>query len=145
MTGRTPVVVLDSFALLAFFQDEPGAEQVENLLQQAERGEVRLATTVINVGEVVYRTIRRFDVARAQLVLARIEEYAIVVDDVDRSLDLAAAMVKGFHPLAFADCLVVALAQRLGASVLTGDPEFEQVEALVSIQWLPRKPSGQSP
>jgi len=145
MTTRVPTVVLDSFALLAFFQDESGAERVGQLFQQAESGEVRLATTVINVGEVAYRTIRRFDVPRAQLLLARLAEYPVVVHDVDRSLALAAALVNGSHALAFADCLVVALAQRLEAAVLTGDPEFAQVESLVSVEWLPRKAAGHSP
>jgi predicted nucleic acid-binding protein len=61
---------------------------------------------------------------------------------IDRPLALAAAMVKGAYALSFADCLVVALAQRLGATVLIGDPEFHPVAALVAVDWLPRRGSG---
>jgi len=57
--------------------------------------------------------------------------------DVDRSLALAAAYIKGFHRLSYADCLAAALAQRLNGAVVTGDPEFKQIESLVTVEWLP--------
>ncbi len=31
-------LVLDSYALLAYFEDEPGAGKVQKLLEQAEKG-----------------------------------------------------------------------------------------------------------
>jgi predicted nucleic acid-binding protein len=83
-------------------------------------------------------------VSRARLLLGRIEEYAIKIRDADRSLAFAAALVKGANALSLADCFVVALAQRLGASIVTGDPEFHQVEQLVAIEWLPRKGTSHS-
>ncbi|MBI4505043.1 MAG: type II toxin-antitoxin system VapC family toxin [Chloroflexi bacterium] len=136
MTDLRPVYALDSFALLAFFQREPGAEAVADLLRRAAAGEVRLLTTIVNVAEVVYRTIRQHGDERARDVLARIDDYAVELVDVDRRLALAAALVKGHHPMAYADCLIVALAQRLGATVVTGDPEFRRVAHLVAVDWL---------
>ena len=136
MTSGTPIFVLDSFALLAFFQDEPAADEVESLLQRGLRGEVRLAMTVANLGEVVYRTIREHGFERAQEVLGHIEEYDIDMVDVDHELALTAAYVKGTHRISYADCLAVALAQRLDAAVVTGDPDFAQAEDTVRIEWL---------
>lgn len=71
-----------------------------------------------------------------QLALETIEALPISVIDIDRDITLAAANVKAHLPISYADCFVIALAQRLEAIVVTGDPEFRQVESLVEIYWL---------
>ena len=43
--------------------------------------------------------------------------------------------LKAQHALSFADCFAVATAQRENAVILTGDPEFKNVEKIVSIDW----------
>jgi ribonuclease VapC len=52
-------------------------------------------------------------------------------------LALAAAYLKGLHPISYADCFAAALAQQLDAAVVTGDPDFRQLEGRVAIEWLP--------
>ena len=140
MTGETtpPLYVLDSFALLAHFQAEPGGHRVRDLLEQAAQGETNLAMTTVNLGEVAYRTQRQYGLERTQEVLARVEEYALSVVEVDRELALAGAHLKARHQMAYADCLAAALAQRLEAPLVTGDPDFRQIEDRISIEWLPR-------
>lgn len=142
MTTDAAHYVLDSFAFLAYFQAEAGGSRVRELLEQASRGEVSLAITTVNLGEVVYRTQRQYGLERTQEVLARIEEYAPSVVDVDRALALAAAHLKARHAMAYADCLAGALAQRMEAALVTGDPDFRQIEDLISIEWLPRAGSS---
>ncbi len=137
MIEKAPLFLLDSFALLAFFQAEPGSLKVRELLERSQRGEIRLAITVVNLGEVAYRTERVFGLERAQEVLAKIEEYAPTVIDVDRELALAAAHLKARYRISYADCLAVAAARRLGAAVITGDPDFQQLEDQVPVEWLP--------
>lgn len=110
---------------------------MRELLELADRGEARLAITAVNLGEVAYRTERQHGLERTQEVLAKIEEYGPAVVDVDRELALAAAHLKARHRMAYADCLAVALAQRLGATVVTGDTDFRQAEGTVAIEWLP--------
>jgi ribonuclease VapC len=56
--------------------------------------------------------------------------------DADREIALGAAEIKAGHALSFAGCFAVALARRLGAAVVTGDPEFEKVGELAPIFWL---------
>ena len=46
--------VLDSYAVIAFLEDEPGADVVRNLILKAEDGKVKLAMSVVNLGEVWY-------------------------------------------------------------------------------------------
>ena len=110
---------------------------MRDLLRQARRGEVDLAMTAINLGEVFYRTIREHGRERAQEVLADFQDYPIEVVEIDRELALAAADLKGSHRMSYADGYAAALALRLDAAVVTGDPDFRQVEDRVAIEWLP--------
>lgn len=139
MTDPVPEFVLDSFALLAFFRAEPAAQKVRELIRRADAGEVRLAMTSVNLGEVVYRTIREKGIDRADEIIARIQEFAIDIVDVDQILALAAAHVKGSYKISYADCLATALAQRLEATLVTGDADFRQLEDMITIEWLPQK------
>lgn len=134
--------VLDSFAVLAFFQAEAGAVRVQQLLNETVRGTAELAITTVNLGEVVYRTERDLGLNRAQEVLARIEEYQPYIVTVDRSLALAAAHLKAVHKIAYADCLAAALGQQMNAPVVTGDLDFRNVEDIVAIEWLPGAKRG---
>jgi len=132
-----PIFVLDSFALLAFFQGEPRGVKVKEIIERSLREECRLALATVNLGEVVYRTIRQHGPERTRNVLAKIEEFGIAIVDVDRDLALEAANLKVRYRLGYADCFVAALARRLDAAVVTGDPDFRQVEQLIAVEWLP--------
>src|SRR2546423_2728713 len=107
--------VFDSFALLAHFQDEPGAPRVREILAQAAAGQLQIAMTVANLGEVVYKTAGKHGSERANEVLSVINEYVINMIDIDRALALEAAQFKIDHRMSYADCMAAALTQRLGA------------------------------
>jgi ribonuclease VapC len=51
-------------------------------------------------------------------------------------LVLEAAEIKAQYPIAYADAFVLASAIRENALIITGDPEFKEVEHLVEIHWL---------
>jgi ribonuclease VapC len=131
--------VLDSFALLAYLEDEAGAGEVQQLLGAADRGELHLWMSIVNLGEVLYIIERERSLEDAQRALAIIDELPIEVTDADRSLTFAAAHIKARHALSYADAFAVALAERVGGAVVTGDPEFRQVESLVAVHWLPQR------
>jgi ribonuclease VapC len=130
--------VLDSFALLAYFEAETGAEQVRRLLKAADAGKIRLYMCVVNMGEVIYIVERERGLPKAQEILARIDELPVSIIDVDRTLTLAAAHLKTDCPIAYADCFAAALAQDKGATLVTGDPEFRKIkpECEIKIAWL---------
>ena len=54
-----PGKVLDSFALIAYFRDEPGAEAVENLLVTAGKKDTPLHMTDVNYAEVKYSIVKK--------------------------------------------------------------------------------------
>lgn len=58
--------LLDSFAIMAWIQDEPGAQIVEDLLVEARRKHEELLLHEVNLAEVYYLTIRRTGEERAR-------------------------------------------------------------------------------
>lgn len=135
MTSK-PVFALDSFALLAYLNGEPGQERIVDLLTQAQAGKCRLLLCTINFGEILYTVERRRGLSKAQQTQALIESLPIEEVPADRSLVLDAAHIKASHPISYADAFATALAARESATVLTGDPEFENVKELVTVEWL---------
>ena len=119
------------------FKAEPGGPRVRELTQKAISGEVRLAMATVNLGEVFYKTVRQTGLERAKSVLAMARQLPIQFLPVDQDLALAAAEIKGVHPISYADCIAAALAQRLGATLVTRDTGFGQVPDL-QIEWLPK-------
>lgn len=129
--------VLDSFAVLAYLEDEAGAGRVNAVLTAARQGGASIWISIVNFGEVVYITEREQGLFAAQRAIAAMDQLPMSVVDADRKLTLSAAKVKAHHGISYADAFAVALAQSKQAAVLTGDPEFRKVEALVTIDWLP--------
>jgi predicted nucleic acid-binding protein len=133
-----PVYVLDSFAMLAYLDGEPGMARVRAILGQALQHSCRVLMSVINLGEVVYITHREMGLAQAQAVLAAIEQLPLEILPATRESVLAAAHIKANHRIAYADAFAVAGAQESGGVAVTGDPEFQMVEGLVPVEWLDR-------
>ncbi|MBA7656653.1 tRNA(fMet)-specific endonuclease VapC [subsurface metagenome] len=133
-----PDYILDSYALLAYLEAEPGGDRVAELLEAARERRCRLYLCVINLGEVMYIVERERGLTRAQETLARIDELPVEVVDADRTLTMAAAHLKAQWPLAYADCFAAALAQAKDAPLLTGDPEFHRVGpgSALKLEWL---------
>ena len=133
--------VLDSFAILAYYLGEPGAAQVHQLMHE-RRHEHWM--TEINLGEVFYKSMRERSEEFANELLEDMLGLPIKFVDADRALTMEAASLKGRFPLSYADCFAAALAQRLSAKLVTGDPEFERLErdGLVEIEWLTPKPKA---
>lgn len=125
--------VLDSYAIIALQRDEPGAERVAELLSRGEHDD-RLYMASVNLGEVLYRTIREADNARAQVMLAEFRGLPIEVIAVDEELAVEGAVIKGAFRISYADCIAAALALRLDATLVTGDRDFEQIPDL-NIEW----------
>jgi predicted nucleic acid-binding protein len=130
--------VLDSWALLAFFEDEPAAEEVEKLLVKAEAGTHKLLLSVVNWGEIYYNTMRKVSREAAEQKAREIAGLTIELVPVDTDLHLArqAAIYKATKKLSCADAFAAALAKLRNAELVTGDPEFKDVEGEIKIGWL---------
>jgi len=133
--------VLDSWALMAYLEDEPAAEEVERMLVQAESGKHKLLLCAVNWGEIYYAIMRVTSQDTAEEKMREIAGMAIEVMPVSEDLHLVrqAAIYKARHKLAYADCFAAALAHIRKAELVTGDEEFKAVEKdLKGILWLHR-------
>jgi len=133
---KRPRYVLDSYALLAYFQREAGGAVVKAMLERAAQGEAQLHVSLINLGELAYLTERRRGLSALRQTLAVLERLTIRWVSVDWERVLAAARVKARYPISYADAFAVALAQEIDAPLVTGDPEFHKVEESVQVRWL---------
>jgi len=128
--------VLDSYAVLAWIQDEPGAQLIEDLLYRAQSNQEDLLMNMINLGEVFYRCARVKDLPFARDMLEKVKLLPLKIVSCSDDLVLKAAEIKAEFPIAYADALALATAIRENARILTGDPEFRLVEHFVDIEWL---------
>jgi len=128
--------LLDSFALLRFFQKEPGNEPVKEILDDVQRGAASAMLNVINLGEIIYTVQRRFGVNHKLDVVMNINRLGIVILPATNDCVFRAAELKARFIMSYADTFVVASAMEHNATVVTGDPEFRQVESLVKILWI---------
>ena len=86
-----PAKVLDSFALIAYFRDEPGAETMESLLVTAGKKDSPLHMTDVNYAEVKYIVIRKDGDDRWNEIAGELPALPIEFHPVTRALaDVAA-------------------------------------------------------
>lgn len=141
MADNATAYVLDSFAILAYFEGEPGMARVRTLLTEATKGRLALYLSVINLGEVLYIVEREQGLVAAQRALAALDQLPIQVESAERSVVLAAARLKAHYPISYADAFAVVAAQEHQAVLVTGDPDFKPVEndGTLKVEWLPRR------
>jgi len=128
--------VLDSYALMAFFEDEPGADTVRSLILKAEEGHVNLLMTVVNLGEVWYSIARTNSPETADQYIEEIKGMSIEIVDADWALTRQAASLKVKGNISYADCFAAALAKSRKAELVTGDKEFKSLDHEIRISWI---------
>jgi predicted nucleic acid-binding protein len=130
--------VLDTSAVLAFWNDEEGADEVEEILRGApDRTEVYFSFMTLMEGK--YRLWRLGGKELAQEFHRMVDNLPISkVDLTDSMLDLAAE-VKATERVSVADSWIIATALQMGATLVHKDPEFEQVNDRLSLFPLPYK------
>ncbi len=128
--------VLDSYAMLAYFQAEHGGGVVRDILRKARIGDASLLLSVINLGEIYYIVSRKLGTETAREVVEDISKLPVHLVDAGTDRAIAAAEIKAQHPLSYADAFAVAAAMEFSATIVTGDPEFKAVESYTPILWL---------
>ena len=130
--------ILDSYALLAFFRDEEGADVVEKLLHEAAENKHELYIPVVNAGEMYYMSYRKDGAAKAEKVWAAMLQFPIHFVEADLANTLEAAKIKARFKLSFADAFAASLSIKKKATLITGDHEFESLagEANFKVKYL---------
>jgi ribonuclease VapC len=136
MPRKPKAIVLDSWSILAYLEDEPAGQQVADIIADAHENGTPLMMTVVNAGETWYITARETSEGEADKALGELAQLGIEFVDVDWKLTREAARFKSRDKMSFADCFAAALAKEEKADLVTGDAEFKQVESEIKIYWL---------
>lgn len=136
MARKPKAYVLDSWAVLAYLEDEPAGEQVANLIAESHEQEIPLYMSIVNVGEVWYILARAMGAAEADKAVETLHRLGIEKVDANWKSTKQAAAFKAQHRMSYADCFAAALAKETNADLITGDREFSQVEPGIRVRWL---------
>lgn len=135
LAKRADTYLLDTSALLAFIEDEPGADRVEAILRSEE---VLIPWTALL--EVYYITRQRKGEVEAERRYAMLKVLnATILWEVDEPTLLHAARLKSAHRLSFADALAAAMAAQNDAVLVHKDPEFDALARELRMEALPYK------
>jgi ribonuclease VapC len=128
--------LLDSFAVLSWLQDEPGAPVVAQLLAEAKESREQLLLHEVNLAEVHYLTIRRVGEDRARSIAAQLVRLPVQIVASTPEILWQAALLKAKHRLSLADAFAAATAILMDATIITGDPEFRAIGDLAEVRWI---------
>lgn len=136
MPRKPKSIVLDSWAVIAYLEGEPSAKRVADHIADAHEQNIPLFMSVVNAGEVWYIIAREASVGDADRSITELRHLGIEFVDADWTFAHEAAGFKSKYKMSFADCFAAALAKQKKALLLTGDPEFKQLETQITIDWL---------
>lgn len=120
------MTVLDAYAVIALFEDQDVADQVQALLRSGA------SMSAVNAAEVVDRLARIHHVDGAH-PLAELQRTGMIVVPFDVGLAIDAGRLRRDHyhrataAVSLADCACAATAARLGVPVATSDPALARM------------------
>ena len=117
------VYVIDSWPVLEKARRRTPLAAFDALVDRADRGEVQLLMSEMNLGEAAVRAVLAMPIEIRALQPGEAME---------------AARLKARYAVSYADCFCANLAIRTTARVLTGDPEFLLLSraGVVQVEWL---------
>lgn len=136
MSRKPKAYVLDSWAVLAYLEDESSGQKVADMIGDAHENGIPLLMSVVNAGEVWYILAREMSETEADKALSGLRQLGIEFTDVDWELGRLAGTFKAKHRMSYADCFAAALAMQRKAELVTGDNEFRQVTEKIRVLWV---------
>jgi ribonuclease VapC len=123
------VIVLDAYAVIAYFRGEPGGAEVAQLLREPTQ------LTAVNAAEVCDQMTRVFgkdpDTVEADLALLTHAGMAIVPVTPELAIEAGRIQARRYHrqraAVSLADCIAAATALHAGQSLATADPALAEV------------------
>ncbi len=135
-TKESDCYVFDTSALLALWNDEDGADLLENLLREGAEVYVSFMTYM----EGRYRLWKNAGKEESDEFAKHLDLLPLKRTGLTDSIFEKAIEIKATKSLSVCDSWIIATAIGLDATLIHKDPEFEQVKTLVKLQALPFKP-----
>jgi predicted nucleic acid-binding protein len=131
--------VLDTSALLAYIENEDGADEVDSLLRQALQNQLSLFMSVVSNLEVFYISWQEQGMVVAVERLKLLNDLPITPVVLDNQLVQFIGEIKATKRMSLADSCIAGLAKFKQAILVHKDPEFEQVADIINQLKLPYK------
>lgn len=138
MPPAAETFVLDTSALLCLKENEPGASEVEAILRRQGKKNT-VFVSFMSIMELAYILEQEQGEAAAREGVLQLKQLPLQAVESDEPLGLAAARIKAGHRLSVADAWIAATAERLGATLVHKDPEFEPLAKMIRLKALPPK------
>ena len=136
MPRKPKALVLDTWAVIAYLEDEPSGGQIADLIAGAHEEGIPVFMCVVNAGEVWYIIARKISEEDANNSIKELHDLRIQFESADWEITQEAARFKAKNKMSYADCYAAALARVKKADLVTGDNEFKAIEDQVKIQWV---------
>jgi predicted nucleic acid-binding protein len=136
MPAKPKAYVLDSWAVLAYYEHETEGRAVADLFVSAHEQSIPVWMSVVNLAEVWYIIARRAGEAEADKVISEVKNLGINLENAEWSVSRQAAVYKAVHKTSLADAYAAALAKQKGAHLVTGDAEFRALHETIKFHWL---------
>ena len=136
MAAKPKALVFDTWAVIAYYEDEPAGERVAQILAEANENATPLWMSVVNAGEVWYVIARKTSPAEADTTISELLKLGIKLDNAEWKPARQAAVFKSKHKMSYSDAFAAATAFQKNAHLVTGDKEFKQVEGDIKVLWL---------
>lgn len=132
--------VLDTSALLAYIENEEGADDVETLFVNALDNTNVIYISMVTCIEIFYISIQEQGNVVAEERLKLIDDLPLVQEPLDKGLIRKVGEIKASKAMSFADSCIAGLAMIKDAVLVHKDPEFEQVEEVEQLKLKYKKP-----
>jgi len=130
--------LLDACALIALFNEEPGADIVAELLTKEETGGDRLFITSVQILEVFYDRVRIKGREYADNFLEKMYNSKIIIlPEIPREVIYDAGIYKTTYSMSLGDTILAATARYIGATIVSCDhKELDPIEKNEHIPFL---------
>lgn len=136
MAEKVKMYLMDTSALFAFLDDEPGADKVENLLEMAQKGKIKIIIPLSCIGEVYYITKQRKGIEKAKKVVAVIKEFPVKFISLGEEEILSSSDFKADYNISLADSYIAGVAYLYNGIVVTKNSEFKEIEKDKKLEFL---------
>ncbi|MBM3710459.1 MAG: type II toxin-antitoxin system VapC family toxin [Actinobacteria bacterium] len=133
-------IILDTSAILTYFEGEEGKETVEIFLKRSASNEIELFIPFSAAIEFYYINFNSQGEETANQRFAMLMSLPVkVLKSIDEPYIIQAGRLKSSYPISFADALIAAYAYLEKASLVHKDPEYLTLENEINLITLPLK------
>lgn len=129
--------VLDACALIAYINDEKGAEVTDSLIRNSRKGKCEIYMHQLNYLEVYIDIARTSNIKQAEKLRELISDLNIhIAYDLSEKIVKEAAILKAKFKISLADSVLLAFAKTSKAEVVSSDHhEFDIIESATKIKF----------